>query len=167
VVGAPGHTAGSIAVHLPAHRILLTGDSIARAPDGRVILGPFNVDRNLAIASLRQLAELDVDVACFGHGDPVLSGATAELRSVAARVLTGDRRLQQSLLAFTSALLSNSVICWAVAVPCPNVSNISIATLCPQSAGGPRRWPALYTGYHAQWAPVFSHHPAAPLLAGR
>jgi len=85
VVGAPGHTAGSIAVYLPVHRVVLTGDSAARASDGRVILGPFNVDRDQAIASFRRLAELEVDIACFGHGDPVLSGASAELQAVAGQ----------------------------------------------------------------------------------
>jgi hypothetical protein len=28
-------------------------------------------------------ARVDVDLACFGHGDPVLTGASAQLRSVA------------------------------------------------------------------------------------
>lgn len=83
VIGVPGHTDGSIAIHLPAHRLLLTGDSVARTPDGRVILGPFNVDRKEAIASFRKLAEFDVDVACFGHGDPLLSDAAPALRTAA------------------------------------------------------------------------------------
>lgn len=74
VIAAPGHTDGSIAIHLPAHRLLFTGDTVARARDGRVILGPFNVDRERAGASFRQLTELDADVACFGHGDPVVGG---------------------------------------------------------------------------------------------
>lgn len=83
VIGAPGHTDGSIAIHLPAHRLLFTGDSVARTPDGRVILGPFNVDRAEAIDSFRNLADLDVDAACFGHGDPLLADAAAALRAVA------------------------------------------------------------------------------------
>jgi glyoxylase-like metal-dependent hydrolase (beta-lactamase superfamily II) len=33
--------------------------------------------------SLRRLAELDVDVACFGHGDPAVQDASARLREVA------------------------------------------------------------------------------------
>ena len=80
MIGVPGHTDGSIAIHCPAHRVLFTGDSVARTPDGRVILGPFNVDRDEAIGSFRKLAELDVDVACFGHGEPVLADGAAALR---------------------------------------------------------------------------------------
>jgi glyoxylase-like metal-dependent hydrolase (beta-lactamase superfamily II) len=85
VIGVPGHTDGSIAIHLPAHRLLFTGDSVASAQNGRVILGPFNVNRAQAIDSFRKLADLDVDVACFGHGDPVRSDAAAALRAATQR----------------------------------------------------------------------------------
>jgi len=80
VIGAPGHTDGSIAVHVPSQRLLFTGDSVATSPSGRVMLGPFNVDREQAIATFRALADLDVDTACFGHGDPVRADASAALR---------------------------------------------------------------------------------------
>ena len=80
VIGAPGHTDGSIAVHIPSQRLLFTGDSVAANGAGLVILGPFNVDRDQAIESFRELATLDVDTACFGHGDPVRADASAALR---------------------------------------------------------------------------------------
>jgi glyoxylase-like metal-dependent hydrolase (beta-lactamase superfamily II) len=85
VIGVPGHTDGSIAIHLPAHRLLFTGDAVAGTLGGRVILGPFNVDRAEAISSFRKLAGLDVDVACFGHGDPVLADGSAALREATER----------------------------------------------------------------------------------
>jgi glyoxylase-like metal-dependent hydrolase (beta-lactamase superfamily II) len=85
-VAVPGHTPGSLAVYLPEWRVLFTGDTIARAPDGRVMLGVFNVDREEAAASLRKQAELDVDIACFGHGEPLTENTSAILRSVARRV---------------------------------------------------------------------------------
>lgn len=81
VIGAPGHTDGSIAVHIPSQRLLFTGDSVATAPSGQVILGPFNVDRDQAIATFRALADLDVDTACFGHGEPVTGNASQALRA--------------------------------------------------------------------------------------
>jgi glyoxylase-like metal-dependent hydrolase (beta-lactamase superfamily II) len=81
VVGAPGHTDGSIAVHIPAQRLLFTGDSVATNRAGQVILGPFNVDRHEAIQTFRTLSDLDVDTACFGHGDPVKTDASAALRA--------------------------------------------------------------------------------------
>jgi glyoxylase-like metal-dependent hydrolase (beta-lactamase superfamily II) len=80
VIGAPGHTDGSIAVHIPAQRLLFTGDSVATNRAGQVILGPFNVDRDQAIQTFRALSDLDVDTACFGHGNPVRTDASAALR---------------------------------------------------------------------------------------
>ncbi|MFF4258917.1 MBL fold metallo-hydrolase [Streptomyces sp. NPDC001663] len=84
VVHTPGHTHGSIAVRLPYHGVLFTGDTIAASPvDGSVMPGVFNLDRTQAIASFHRLAELDTEVACFGHGDAVTGNASAHLRSSA------------------------------------------------------------------------------------
>jgi glyoxylase-like metal-dependent hydrolase (beta-lactamase superfamily II) len=84
VVHAPGHTPGSIGVHLPRHGVLFTGDAVAVSPvDGAVILGVFNVDRAQAVASFRRLAALDARIACFGHGDPVTHDAATALRTSA------------------------------------------------------------------------------------
>ncbi len=82
-VGAPGHTPGSVALYLPRHRVLFTGDAVARGQDGRVICGVFNVDRAQAALSLRRLAALDAAVACFGHGEPLIHDAAIELRAAA------------------------------------------------------------------------------------
>ncbi|WNV75201.1 MBL fold metallo-hydrolase [Geodermatophilus sp. DSM 44513] len=79
VLSVPGHTPGSIALHVPAAGLLITGDTIAEH-QGQVVLGPFNIDRDAAWQSLQQLAELDVEVACFGHGEPVIGSASSALR---------------------------------------------------------------------------------------
>jgi glyoxylase-like metal-dependent hydrolase (beta-lactamase superfamily II) len=107
-VAVPGHTPGSVALYLPGPGVLFTGDTIARRSDGGdngdgdggdngdsdggdndsdsdgVILGVFNVDRDQAIESFRRQAELDVEIACFGHGDPLTREATTVLRRVAS-----------------------------------------------------------------------------------
>ncbi|RII08746.1 putative metallo-hydrolase YflN [Streptomyces sp. YIM 130001] len=80
VLHVPGHTPGSIALHLASSGVLFPGDNIATA-DGRAILGPFNVDREGAVASFRRLASLDVDALCVPHGEPVHSGAREVLRA--------------------------------------------------------------------------------------
>ena len=85
VLAVPGHTAGSIALYLPEPRVLFTGDTIARDPAGEVMLGVFNVDRERAARSMREQAALDADIACFGHGDPLVGGAAARLREAAER----------------------------------------------------------------------------------
>jgi glyoxylase-like metal-dependent hydrolase (beta-lactamase superfamily II) len=51
VVHAPGHTPGSIGIHLPRHGVLFTGDAVARVD--RLVLGVLNVDRAQAMASFR------------------------------------------------------------------------------------------------------------------
>jgi glyoxylase-like metal-dependent hydrolase (beta-lactamase superfamily II) len=83
-VAVPGHTPGSVALYLPRHQVLFTGDAVARGEDGRVICGVFNVDRAQAAQSLRRLADLDVAIACFGHGEPLTCDAAAGLRAAAA-----------------------------------------------------------------------------------
>jgi glyoxylase-like metal-dependent hydrolase (beta-lactamase superfamily II) len=85
VIATPGHTDGSIALCLPEHRLLFTGDTVAENL-GRVILGPFNLDTALAVQSMRRLGELDLESAVFGHGQPVLHGAGALLRQAVAAV---------------------------------------------------------------------------------
>jgi glyoxylase-like metal-dependent hydrolase (beta-lactamase superfamily II) len=82
VIGMPGHTDGSIAVHLPRHKVLFTGDAVASIQDVP-ILGVFNVDRAKAVDSFGRVAQLDADVACFGHGAPVVGGAALMLRAAA------------------------------------------------------------------------------------
>lgn len=85
-VAAPGHTPGSVAFHLPEPRVLFTGHTVARTPDGgQVILGVFNADPAQAAESFGRLAALDIEIACFGHGEPVAQGAGAELRVAAGR----------------------------------------------------------------------------------
>ncbi|MGC5533831.1 MBL fold metallo-hydrolase [Streptomyces sp. SR-10] len=77
VVHAPGHTAGSIAIHLPLHGVLFTGDTVASLE--RVMLGVFNVDRAEAAATFRRLAALAPRTVCVGHGDPLTENAAAAM----------------------------------------------------------------------------------------
>ncbi len=83
---APGHTPGSVAIYLPRHQVVFTGDAVARREGGTVICGVFNVDRAQAAASFRRLAGLSVAVACFGHGEPLTHDAAAALEAAAQRL---------------------------------------------------------------------------------
>ncbi|WP_335936589.1 MBL fold metallo-hydrolase [Streptomyces sp. PTD5-9] len=80
VLHIPGHTPGSIALHLPSSGVLFPGDTVATV-DGRAVLGPFNVDRLQAVASFRRLAALDVETVCVPHGLPLTENAGAALRA--------------------------------------------------------------------------------------
>ncbi|MEE1927579.1 MBL fold metallo-hydrolase [Streptomyces sp. TRM 70351] len=82
VLHVPGHTPGSIALHLPASGVLFPGDTIATVGD-RAVLGPFNVDRKEAVASFRRLAALEVETVCVPHGQPLTRDAGAVLRAAA------------------------------------------------------------------------------------
>ncbi|AOS61387.1 MBL fold metallo-hydrolase [Actinoalloteichus hymeniacidonis] len=83
VIAVPGHTEGSIAIHLPVHRVLFTGDTVANVDDVTT-LGVFNVDRAQAIRSLHTLAGFDADVILVGHGEPITADGAARLRKTAA-----------------------------------------------------------------------------------
>jgi glyoxylase-like metal-dependent hydrolase (beta-lactamase superfamily II) len=88
-VAAPGHTPGSVAIYLSRHQVLFTGDAVARRPDGTVICGVFNVDRAQPAASLHRLAGLGATVACFGHGEPLIHDAAAQLQAAARHMPSG------------------------------------------------------------------------------
>lgn len=84
VVHAPGHTPGSIALHLPVERLLVVGDTL-NCRGGR-LSGPaaaFTQDMQQAIASVRRLAGLDFDVLCPGHGQPIVGGAAGRVQALA------------------------------------------------------------------------------------
>ncbi|MQS14009.1 MBL fold metallo-hydrolase [Streptomyces kaniharaensis] len=82
VVHVPGHTDGSIALHLPGPGVLFTGDTVANV-GGRTMPGVFHTDPARALDSFHRLAELPVTTAVFGHGDPIAEGASAALRAAA------------------------------------------------------------------------------------
>jgi glyoxylase-like metal-dependent hydrolase (beta-lactamase superfamily II) len=81
VLSIPGHTPGSIAIHLPAHSVLFAGDTVATLPDAGVIPGAFNMDTATLRESYRMLADLDSHTVCVGHGDSVVGGAGAAMRA--------------------------------------------------------------------------------------
>ncbi|MET9678593.1 MBL fold metallo-hydrolase [Streptomyces sp. NPDC006482] len=81
-VHTPGHTPGSLAVHLPRHGVLFTGDTVASVQG--VTFGVFHVDRPLAMESMRRLAKLAPTVLCCGHGAPVTTDTADRLAAAAA-----------------------------------------------------------------------------------
>lgn len=87
VVHVPGHTLGAIALHCPSERVLICGDVIDHR-GGR--LGPppraFTVDMDQAIQSLHRLAELEFDMLCLGHGEPIPGGADEQVRAMVQRL---------------------------------------------------------------------------------
>ena len=79
VIHAPGHTAGSVALHFAGHDALFVGDalntySVATGWHGPQ-LSPFNADRAQALESLARLEEIEATYLLPGHGAVWRQGA--------------------------------------------------------------------------------------------
>jgi glyoxylase-like metal-dependent hydrolase (beta-lactamase superfamily II) len=84
VVATPGHTLGHLAVFDPDTGVLVAGDALTNM-DGLSGSNPqFTEDKGAAVASVRKLATLAPRTILVGHGEPVVQGATAALRGLAA-----------------------------------------------------------------------------------
>jgi glyoxylase-like metal-dependent hydrolase (beta-lactamase superfamily II) len=84
VIATPGHTPGHICVLDASAGILVAGDAMVGADGG--VGGPdpsFAEDMDLALDSVRKLAGFTYEVALFGHGEPVLEGASVAVSALA------------------------------------------------------------------------------------
>ncbi len=82
---APGHTPGSICIHWPEAKVLITGDVIFAQSVGRTDFP--GGDHSALAASIDRLAQLpDVDLLLPGHGPSVVGAAkvAANFRAVKA-----------------------------------------------------------------------------------
>ncbi len=85
IIETPGHTAGHISILDSAAGILVAGDALNGA--GGSVDGPnpaFSENMTLALDSVRKLAGFSYEVALFGHGEPLLEGASAAVADLAA-----------------------------------------------------------------------------------
>lgn len=78
VVPVPGHCAGQVALLWTERGVLFTGDACTNMFG----LGPpiGYEDKAEGERSQRKLASLEFETACFGHGKPVLKGASERFR---------------------------------------------------------------------------------------
>lgn len=88
VVGLPGHSPGSIAIHVPSVSAVFVGDALTTR---HVLTGrrgpqpaPFTDDPEQALASLDRLAALDATWVLPGHGAPWDGGTATLAREVRA-----------------------------------------------------------------------------------
>ena len=75
----PGQCAGQIALLWPRRRLLFAADACANMPNFGYALCYESLDDGKR--SLQKLAALDFDVAVFGHGGPIKSGASQKFRA--------------------------------------------------------------------------------------
>lgn len=88
VIGMPGHSAGSIAVHIPTAEAVFVGDALTtrHVLTGRtgVQPAPFTDDTEAAAQSIDRLAKVDAAWVLPGHGPPFQgspAAAAAEFRA--------------------------------------------------------------------------------------
>ena len=85
IIETPGHTDGHIAVLDPMAGVLVAGDAL-NGSDGGVSGANerFSTDMAAANASVAKLAGFEYEVALFGHGEPLLAGASDAVAALAA-----------------------------------------------------------------------------------
>lgn len=82
VLHTPGHTAGSISLHIPRIKTLIAGDAILSAGEHLVVSpGYLSEDPEQAKESVKRVIEmnLDLDRILVGHGDDVYEDAKRNL----------------------------------------------------------------------------------------
>lgn len=96
VILVPGHTPGSVALHVPSHDALFVGDALATkaVTTGEVgpRLAPFTADPAEALASLSRLERLDAALVLPGHGEAWTDGMAEAVRRVRAAGIPRSRR---------------------------------------------------------------------------
>lgn len=87
VIATPGHTAGHISVLDEVGSVLIVGDAINGANGGVIGANPqYSHDMTIANQTLRKLAGLSFETVYFGHGEPVMAGASALVADLAAEL---------------------------------------------------------------------------------
>ena len=85
IIDSPGHTAGHICVLDAIAGILVTGDALNGSGGG--VAPPdasFSEDMTVAMETVLKLGGFTYEIALFGHGEPLLEGASAAVAALAA-----------------------------------------------------------------------------------
>lgn len=89
-IPTPGHTAGHTSYYDPQRSVVFTGDAILNLRRLSTPAAIVTEDMVRAQESVKRLALLRFDVACFGHGPPIVERADEAIRRFADR-LNGAR----------------------------------------------------------------------------
>jgi len=84
VIGTPGHSEGHVVFLVRELGVLFVGDAAMNLLGLREI--PAYENRRQGLMSLARLSRLDFEVACFGHGESINSGAEKAFRRKWGRV---------------------------------------------------------------------------------
>ncbi len=86
VIYTPGHTRGSISLLDESRSLLIAGDAANNEERLDPMDDRYNVDPRMHRESIKKLAELHFENAVFGHGKPILGGASAQFVALAKRL---------------------------------------------------------------------------------
>lgn len=86
VLHTPGHAPGHICFWQAEKRVLITGDVVMHFRGIRTLPRGLFVDYEQNKAAIRRIAELPIEVACFGHGEPIIHDAATPIRAYAATI---------------------------------------------------------------------------------
>jgi glyoxylase-like metal-dependent hydrolase (beta-lactamase superfamily II) len=81
VLFAGGHSPGHLAFWWPERRTLIAGDAICTWPSFRLGWRGFTLNQKQHERTLHKLAELDSELLCVGHGEPLASGGATRIRA--------------------------------------------------------------------------------------
>ena len=85
IVATPGHTAGHVSVFDGVGGLLVAGDALATVGGPLAGSNPqFTEDAPAAAASVVKLGKLQFETLLVGHGEPILTGASAQVAALAA-----------------------------------------------------------------------------------
>jgi len=94
IIAVPGHTPGSVAVHVPAVDALFVGDAMTTRDVLTGVTGPkrapFTLEPAQAVASLQRLAGIDATWVLPGHGPAWDGGAGEAVRLATAAAASTD-----------------------------------------------------------------------------
>ena len=85
-VHTPGHTPGHLSYLLASKNVLFVGDAAANLLRLGMPLSVYTADRQQAKESIRKLAALEFDIACFGHGRVLKGEANLRFRRLAEKL---------------------------------------------------------------------------------
>ena len=80
VIPLPGGSPGETAYHAPG--VVVIGDAVTNLDGLQILPEKYCADLPLLINSLRDLRALEFDIACFGHGFPIVGKARQRLTEI-------------------------------------------------------------------------------------
>jgi glyoxylase-like metal-dependent hydrolase (beta-lactamase superfamily II) len=85
VMGAPGHTPGSLALYWPEKRALIAGDIVVTWPEPALGWPQITLDNKQNRESVGKLTDVtSAEILCVGHGETITQGANDVMKDLVA-----------------------------------------------------------------------------------